>query len=207
MNDKPVLDADGKAQPGGAETQEQAALAAITSGAQRLREALGRVIVGQNEAIDLALVTLLAGGHALIFLDPMSEIAQAMQGGGQGMAPSSSDMRDLLKAWGGPEYVPHWPILEHGLFLDKAGNFWIGGTFEAGANANLLAQVGRGLGLPPGDQRVISVLAETGNTSSASMGIAFDNLRRSGKVKPGDYLLLPAFGAGFTWGAGLCRAR
>jgi len=43
---------------------------------------------------------VLAGGHALIFLDPMSEIAQTMQGGGQGMAPSSSDMRDLLKAWG-----------------------------------------------------------------------------------------------------------
>jgi hypothetical protein len=46
---------------------------------------------------------------------------------------------NLLKSWGGPEYVPHWPILEHGLFIDKAGNFWIGGTFEAGANANLLA--------------------------------------------------------------------
>jgi MoxR-like ATPase len=38
----------------------------ITSGARRVREALSRVIVGQNQAIDLALVTLLAGGHALI---------------------------------------------------------------------------------------------------------------------------------------------
>jgi MoxR-like ATPase len=38
----------------------------ITSGARRVREALARVIVGQSEAIDLALVTLLAGGHALI---------------------------------------------------------------------------------------------------------------------------------------------
>src|SRR5258708_7168900 len=66
MNDKPVLDSDGKAQATSAETQGQAALATITSGARRLREALGRVIVGQNEAIDLALVTLLAGGHALI---------------------------------------------------------------------------------------------------------------------------------------------
>jgi len=66
MNDKPVLDSDGKAQSTSAETQGQAALATITSGARRLREALGRVIVGQNEAIDLALVTLLAGGHALI---------------------------------------------------------------------------------------------------------------------------------------------
>jgi len=38
----------------------------ITGEARRVREALGRVIVGQSEAIDLALVTLLAGGHALI---------------------------------------------------------------------------------------------------------------------------------------------
>ena len=34
--------------------------------ARRVREALSRVIVGQNQAIDLVLVTLLAGGHALI---------------------------------------------------------------------------------------------------------------------------------------------
>jgi MoxR-like ATPase len=40
--------------------------ATIISGARRVQEALGRVIVGQSEAIDLALVTLLAGGHALI---------------------------------------------------------------------------------------------------------------------------------------------
>ena len=66
MNDKPVLDSDGQAQTTSAEAQAQAALAAITSGARRVREALGRVIVGQDRAIDAALVTLLAGGHALI---------------------------------------------------------------------------------------------------------------------------------------------
>ena len=66
MNDKPVLDSDGQAQTGSAESQGQAALAAITSGARRIRDALGRVIVGQDRAIDVALVTLLAGGHALI---------------------------------------------------------------------------------------------------------------------------------------------
>ena len=74
------------------------------------------------------------------------------------------------------------------------------------ANANLLAQVARGLRFPTDRGGVISVLEEFGNTSSASMGIALDTLRRSGRIQPGDYLLLPAFGAGFTWGAGLCRA-
>jgi 3-oxoacyl-[acyl-carrier-protein] synthase-3 len=73
------------------------------------------------------------------------------------------------------------------------------------ANANLLAQVGRSLKFAHPDG-VVSVLEEYGNTSSASMGIALDTLRRAGRVRPGERLLLPAFGAGFTWGAGLCRA-
>jgi 3-oxoacyl-[acyl-carrier-protein] synthase III len=74
------------------------------------------------------------------------------------------------------------------------------------ANKNLLAQVARGLGLFQPECEVVSVLEELGNTSSASMGIALDTLRRAKKIKPGDYLLLPAFAAGFTWGAALCRA-
>jgi 3-oxoacyl-[acyl-carrier-protein] synthase-3 len=74
------------------------------------------------------------------------------------------------------------------------------------ANANLLAQVGRALRFPPEWNGMVSVLEDFGNTSSASMGLALDALRRSGRIGEGDYLLLPAFGAGFTWGAGLCRA-
>jgi MoxR-like ATPase len=65
MNDKPMLGSEQQAVRAGTDMQSPA-LESITSGAGRLREALGRVIVGQNEAIDLALVTLLAGGHALI---------------------------------------------------------------------------------------------------------------------------------------------
>jgi MoxR-like ATPase len=66
MNEEPVLGSDGQAQPASAATPSPAASTTVTSGARRVREALGRVIVGQSEAIDLALVTLLAGGHALI---------------------------------------------------------------------------------------------------------------------------------------------
>ena len=66
MNEEPVVGSDGQTRSASAETQLPAASALITSGARRVREALGRVIVGQSEAIDLALVTLLAGGHALV---------------------------------------------------------------------------------------------------------------------------------------------
>ncbi len=72
------------------------------------------------------------------------------------------------------------------------------------ANANLLAQLARGLGLTD-TTKVVSVIEHTGNTSSASMGIALDNLRRSGRVREGEYVLMPAFAAGFTWGAALGR--
>jgi MoxR-like ATPase len=66
MNEEPAAGSDGQTQPGSTETQSPAASTTITSGTWRVREAMGRVIVGQSEAIDLALVTLLAGGHALI---------------------------------------------------------------------------------------------------------------------------------------------
>jgi 3-oxoacyl-[acyl-carrier-protein] synthase-3 len=75
------------------------------------------------------------------------------------------------------------------------------------ANGNLLAQVARGLRFPAEWDGLVNVLEDFGNTSSASMGLALDNLRRSGRVGEGDYLLLPAFGAGFTWGAGLCQSK
>jgi 3-oxoacyl-[acyl-carrier-protein] synthase III len=75
------------------------------------------------------------------------------------------------------------------------------------ANANLLAQVARSLRFPSErGGEVVNVLEDYGNTSSASMGIALDALCRTNRVAAGDHLLLPAFGAGFTWGAGLCRA-
>lgn len=44
-----------------------------------------------------------------------------------------------------------------------------------------------------------------GNTSAASIPLALDEARRKGKVKPGDVLLLVAFGGGFTWGSALIR--
>ncbi len=41
-----------------------------------------------------------------------------------------------------------------------------------------------------------------GNTSAATVPIAMCEALEQGKVKPGDNLLLAAFGAGLTWGAG-----
>jgi DNA-binding beta-propeller fold protein YncE len=46
---------------------------------------------------------------------------------------------NVLKSWGGPNFVPDWPIFEHGLFIDKEGNFWFGGNFAGGNGPALLA--------------------------------------------------------------------
>ena len=75
------------------------------------------------------------------------------------------------------------------------------------ANVNLLMQVARNLEFSWQENRIVNILGEFGNTSSASMGMALDHLRRAARIKGDDLLLLPAFGAGFTWGAGLCRAH
>jgi MoxR-like ATPase len=66
MNENPFQDSDAQAQPAPVEAALQPAFAMITSSARRVRDALSRVIVGQSQAIDLAIVTLLAGGHAII---------------------------------------------------------------------------------------------------------------------------------------------
>jgi 3-oxoacyl-[acyl-carrier-protein] synthase-3 len=47
--------------------------------------------------------------------------------------------------------------------------------------------------------RTAMVLEHTGNTSAASVPLALDDAVRSGRVQPGDRLLLSGFGAGMTW--------
>jgi 3-oxoacyl-[acyl-carrier-protein] synthase III len=48
-------------------------------------------------------------------------------------------------------------------------------------------------------EKVMSNLDRYGNTSAASIPIALDEAMRTGRLKPGDTVLLVAFGGGFTW--------
>jgi len=54
------------------------------------------------------------------------------------------------------------------------------------------------------DQVVVTV-NKHGNTSSASVPLALDIAVRDGRIKPGQMMLLEAFGGGFTWGSALIR--
>jgi 3-oxoacyl-[acyl-carrier-protein] synthase-3 len=56
-------------------------------------------------------------------------------------------------------------------------------------------------GFPAG--KVVVNLDKYGNTSAASVPIALDEALRSGRCKPGDTVLLVAFGGGLTWSSAL----
>jgi 3-oxoacyl-[acyl-carrier-protein] synthase-3 len=49
--------------------------------------------------------------------------------------------------------------------------------------------------------KVVVTVAQHGNTSAASIPLAFDTAARDGRIKPGHKVLLEGFGGGFTWGA------
>lgn len=71
------------------------------------------------------------------------------------------------------------------------------------ANIRIIQATARKLDLPM--ERVIVTVAEHGNTSSASIPLAFDQAVRDGRIQRGQTLLMEAFGGGFTWGSVLVR--
>lgn len=71
------------------------------------------------------------------------------------------------------------------------------------ANQRILDTVAERLGVP--GEKVVSIIAGTGNTSAASIPLALDELYNSEKLRPGMVLALVGFGAGLTWGAAIVR--
>jgi len=71
------------------------------------------------------------------------------------------------------------------------------------ANIRIIQATAKRLNLPMG--KVILTVQDHGNTSAASVPMALDVGIRDGRVKPGQLLLLEAFGGGFTWGSILLR--
>ena len=71
------------------------------------------------------------------------------------------------------------------------------------ANIRIMQSTARKLKLPM--DKVIVTVDQHGNTSAASIPLALDTAVRSGKVKPGELLLLEGVGGGFTWGAVLLQ--
>ncbi len=65
------------------------------------------------------------------------------------------------------------------------------------ANVRIIEAIAERLKLPM-DRFFINV-DRYGNTSAAAVAIALDEANRSGRLKPGDYILMVVFGGGLTW--------
>jgi 3-oxoacyl-[acyl-carrier-protein] synthase-3 len=71
------------------------------------------------------------------------------------------------------------------------------------ANIRILHSVAEYFGIP--QSKLIVSLHETGNTSAASVPVAFDMAITNGQIKRGQIILIAAFGAGLTSGSILLR--
>lgn len=69
------------------------------------------------------------------------------------------------------------------------------------ANSRILRAVAGRLNWP--SERIACYTAQFGNTSSASIPVALWQAQDDGRLRRGDTVVLSAFGAGFTWGAGV----
>jgi 3-oxoacyl-[acyl-carrier-protein] synthase-3 len=71
------------------------------------------------------------------------------------------------------------------------------------ANLRIIEAAAKRLELPM--DRVFINLDRYGNTGAASIYVALEEAVSAGRVRPGDLVLLAAFGGGVTWGAALYR--
>ena len=135
--------------------------------------------------------------------------------------------RDLLYVSGGVSHPSEW-LEAHGAFLKMKGNDVfrtavktlgriVDETLDANqmrksdvdwlvphqANIRIISATAKKLNMSM--DNVVVTVGEHGNTSSASIPLAFDVAVRDGRIKRGETLLLEAFGGGFTWGSALIR--
>jgi 3-oxoacyl-[acyl-carrier-protein] synthase-3 len=71
------------------------------------------------------------------------------------------------------------------------------------ANLRINEAVQKALGLS--DERVYNNIQRYGNTTAATIPIAYHECRKAGRIKPGDLVCFVGLGSGFHWGAALVR--
>ncbi len=71
------------------------------------------------------------------------------------------------------------------------------------ANIRIISATARKLGMSM--DNVVTTVAGHGNTSAASVALAFDVAVRDGRIQRGQTVLMEAFGGGFTWGSVLLK--
>lgn len=85
--------------------------------------------------------------------------------------------------------------------LEKAGRSESDLDWLVPHQANIRIMQGTARKLKMSLDKLISTVDEHGNTSAASVPLALDVAVRSGRIKPGDTVMLEGVGGGFAWGA------
>ncbi len=135
---------------------------------------------------------------------------------------SDGKFRDLLYVDGGPsttQTVGHLRMVGNQVFKHAVGK--ISDSVRAAAqqanieikdidwfvphqaNQRILSAVAERLGLE--EHKVVSTVADHGNTSAASVPLALAAATEDGRIKQGDLVLIEAIGGGLTWGSALIR--
>lgn len=89
--------------------------------------------------------------------------------------------------------------------LAKTGHTWNDVNLLIPHQANLRISEAVQKSLRLRDDQVYNNIQRYGNTTSATIPIALDECVRSGRLKPGDLLVVTAFGSGFMWGSCVVR--
>ncbi len=135
---------------------------------------------------------------------------------------SDGRYKDLLHVDGGPsstQTVGHLRMAGNQVFRHAVTNIAESMTTIAGqagveiaeidwfvphqANQRILEGVAKKLKIPTA--KVVSTVSDHGNTSAASVPLAFERAVHDGRIGRGDLVLMEALGGGFTWGAALAR--
>ena len=139
-----------------------------------------------------ALVGVAAGGSRL----PASE--QTLRDGSHYFAMDGRGVRDFIDEQVVPRIADF--LADRGVRPDQLSH-----VVPHQANGRILATMAERLTIP--FERFATTFEAYGNTGAASVPITYDQLRRSGAVRPGDLTLLVAFGGGMTLGLSLLSAR
>lgn len=76
-------------------------------------------------------------------------------------------------------------------------------VFPHQANARIIEGAAKRLDID--NDKVVNIIEETGNVSSACIPVAIDKYYNEGKLKKGNNIILVGFGGGLTWGSALIK--
>ena len=171
---------------------------------------------------DRSTCVLFGDGAGAIVLERRTKVEAGDRGVKGIHLRSDGRYRDLLYVDGGPsttQTVGHLRMVGNQVFKHAVGK--ISDSVKAAAadaniavkdidwfvphqaNQRILSAVAERLGLD--DHKVISTVADHGNTSAASVPLALAAAVDDGRVKQGDLILIEAIGGGLTWGSALIR--